>query len=55
MKKLLLSFVLAGYLCTPSMAQSIKTPAPSTPQFVRQDFGLSSIELSYSSAGSKRP
>src|ERR1700754_4451982 len=48
MKKLLLSFAIAGYLCQPSMAQSIKTPAPSTPQYVKQDFGLSSIELSYS-------
>ena len=53
MKKLLLSSVLAGYLCLPSMAQSIKTPAPSTPQYVKQDFGLSSIELSYSRPGVK--
>jgi hypothetical protein len=53
MKKLLLSGVLAGYLCLPSMAQSIKTPAPSTPQYVKQDFGLSSIELSYSRPGVK--
>lgn len=53
MKKLLLSAVLAGYLCLPSMAQSIKTPAPSTPQYVKQDFGLSSIELSYSRPGVK--
>lgn len=35
------------------MAQSIKTPAPSPPQFVRQDFGLSNIELSYSRPGVK--
>jgi len=35
------------------MAQSIKTPAPSTPQYVKQDFGLSSIELSYSRPGVK--
>ncbi|MBS1605586.1 MAG: DUF2911 domain-containing protein [Bacteroidetes bacterium] len=53
MKKLLLSGVLAGYLCMPAMAQSIKTPAPSTPQYVKQDFGLSSIELSYSRPGVK--
>jgi hypothetical protein len=53
MKKLLLSGVLAGYLCMPSMAQTIKTPAPSTPQYVKQDFGLSSIELSYSRPGVK--
>jgi len=53
MKKLLLSGIIAGYLCLPSMAQTIKTPAPSTPQYVKQDFGLSSIELSYSRPGVK--
>lgn len=47
MKKLFL-FAIAGALTLPSMAQSIKTPSPSTPQYVKQDFGLSSIELSYS-------
>ncbi len=35
------------------MAQSIKTPPPSPPQFVRQDFGISNIELSYSRPGVK--
>ncbi len=35
------------------MAQSVKTPSPSTPQYVKQDFGLSSIELSYSRPGVK--
>ena len=29
-------------------AQQLTTPAPSPPQFVKQDFGLSFIELSYS-------
>src|ERR1700744_5468154 len=48
MKKLLLLFAITGCLCQPTIAQSIKTPSTSTPQFVRQDFGLSSIELSYS-------
>jgi hypothetical protein len=48
MKKLIILFAITGYLYLPSMAQTIKTPPPSTPQFVRQDFGLSSIELSYS-------
>ena len=48
MKKLLILFALTGYLYQPSMAQSIKTPAPSAPQYVKQDFGLSAIELSYS-------
>ncbi|HEY4064061.1 MAG TPA: DUF2911 domain-containing protein [Puia sp.] len=48
MNKLLFLLAITGSLYLPSTAQSIKTPSPSTPQFVRQDFGLSSIELSYS-------
>src|SRR5215467_1126918 len=36
-----------------SNAQNIKTPAPSPPQTIKQDFGLSSIELSYSRPGVK--
>ncbi len=48
MKKLIILFAVTGFLSLPSQAQTIKTPPPSTPQFVRQDFGLSSIELSYS-------
>src|SRR5882762_8581017 len=53
MKQLLLLLSIAGYFCQPVSAQSIKTPAPSTPQYVKQDFGLSSIELSYSRPGVK--
>lgn len=53
MKSLLLLFTIAGYLFQPVMAQSVKTPSPSTPQYVKQDFGLSSIELSYSRPGVK--
>ena len=48
MKKYFTLLALAACLHTLSYAQTIKTPPPSTPQFVRQDFGLSSIELSYS-------
>jgi hypothetical protein len=48
MKKILLSLAFAGCLYLPEMAQTIKTPLPSAPQYVKQDFGLSSIELSYS-------
>ncbi|HEV9037509.1 MAG TPA: DUF2911 domain-containing protein [Puia sp.] len=48
MKKHLFLLAFAACLYLPSIAQQIKTPAPSAPQFVRQDFGLSSIELSYS-------
>jgi Protein of unknown function (DUF2911) len=48
MKQLLILFAITGYLCQSATAQSIKTPAPSTPQYIKQDFGLSTIELSYS-------
>src|SRR5690242_953972 len=34
-------------------SQSIKTPPPSPPQTIKQDFGLSSMELSYSRPGIK--
>src|ERR1700722_20183239 len=53
MKKLtgLLFFVSIFFLNANS--QQIKTPAPSPPQYVKQDFGLSSIELSYSRPGVK--
>src|SRR6185369_4306789 len=34
-------------------AQNIKTPAPSPTQTIKQDFGVSSIELSYSRPGIK--
>ena len=47
MKKLMLFTVLScGLLLTE--AQPIKTPSPSTTQTVKQEFGLSTIELSYS-------
>ena len=48
MKKYFILLAFSACLQTVSNAQTIKTPAPSAPQFVRQDFGLSSIELSYS-------
>src|SRR5882757_7227878 len=53
MKQLLLLLSIAGYFLQPVTAQSIRTPSPSTPQYVKQDFGLSSIELSYSRPGVK--
>lgn len=36
-----------------SHAQNLRTPAPSPPQTIKQDFGISSIELSYSRPGIK--
>jgi hypothetical protein len=46
MKKLLTIIAIA--LCSSSMAQTLNTPAPSTTQTIKQNFGLGSIELSYS-------
>ena len=53
MKKLtgLLFFVSIFFLNANS--QQLRTPAPSPPQYIKQDFGLSTIELSYSRPGVK--
>jgi DUF2911 family protein/tetratricopeptide repeat protein len=52
MRKLI--FVLISFAMTFSVSsQSIKMPPPSPPQTIRQDFGISSIELSYSRPGVK--
>ncbi len=47
MKRILLALFLGAMIYTCS-AQQLKTPAPSPGQTIKQDFGLSSIELSYS-------
>lgn len=52
MKKLLFIAVIA-FAFQFSDAQSIKTPAPSPTQTLKQDFALSSIEISYSRPGVK--
>ncbi len=52
MKKILLTLtVLASGFA--AMSQNIKTPSPSTTQTVKQEFGLSNVELSYSRPGVK--
>lgn len=51
MKKIILS-VFAFILLTSSEAQ-LRTPAPSPGQTIKQDFGIGSIELSYSRPGMK--
>ena len=52
MKKQILA--IAGcFIMLCSNAQGLKTPAPSPTQTIKQDFGLSSIELSYSRPGVK--
>ncbi|MDE3247288.1 MAG: DUF2911 domain-containing protein [Bacteroidota bacterium] len=45
--------LFAGLLALTSSAQNLRTPAPSPGQTIRQDFGLSFIELSYSRPGMK--
>jgi hypothetical protein len=52
MKRLFLS-AIAAFILISSNAQ-LKTPAPSPTQTVKQDFGISSIELSYSRPGIKK-
>lgn len=51
-KSTLLSVCVLAFACMAG-AQSIKMPAPSPSQTVKQDFGLASIELSYSRPGMK--
>jgi hypothetical protein len=52
MRKLI--FGLISFAATFSVSsQSIKMPPPSPPQTIKQDFGISSIELSYSRPGVK--
>lgn len=52
MKKIFL-LAVAVYAFLFTNAQSIKTPAPSPTQTLKQDFALSSIEISYSRPGVK--
>jgi hypothetical protein len=47
MKKLSLAFLFSAFL-TISASSQIRMPAPSPTEFIRQDFGLSSVELTYS-------
>src|SRR2546429_4505045 len=51
-KTILFSVCLLALVCTAG-AQQLKTPAPSPTQTIKQDFGLASIELSYSRPGIK--
>lgn len=52
-KKLLFIGAVTAFSFTVSDAQTLKTPAPSPATTVKQDFALSSIELSYSRPGVK--
>jgi hypothetical protein len=51
MKKIILTAIAAFALLTADA--QLKTPAPSPSQTVKQDFGLSTVELSYSRPGMK--
>ena len=53
MQKILLLLAIGCSLLLSAPAQNLRTPSPSTPQFIRQDFGLSTIALSYSRPGVK--
>src|SRR5579863_6411971 len=53
MQKILPLLIIGCTFFLRGSAQTLKTPAPSVPQFIRQDFGLSNIELSYSRPGVK--
>src|ERR1044071_1052822 len=52
MRKIFLCAVAIGAMLALD-AQTLKTPAPSPPQTIKQDFGVSAIELSYSRPGVK--
>ena len=51
-RKFLLAAAVTGIFCTAN-AQQLKTPAPSPTQTIKQDFGLSTLEVSYSRPGVK--
>lgn len=53
MRKIINVFVFTLAIAYAGHAQSLKTPAPSPTQNIKQDFGLASIELSYSRPGIK--
>ncbi len=52
MKKIIISAIVILSICT-VQAQELKTPFPSAPATFKQDFALSSIEISYSRPGVK--
>ncbi|MFL5807886.1 MAG: DUF2911 domain-containing protein [Flavisolibacter sp.] len=53
MLKKLIACAILSYVLNVANAQTIKTPAPSPTQTIKQDFGIGSIELSYSRPGIK--
>jgi len=53
MKRILFLSAFALSVAMTADAQTLRTPAPSPTQTLRQDFGLSNVELSYSRPGMK--
>lgn len=53
MKKLLIAGFIACSILTADAQSQLRTPAPSPGQTIKQDFGLSTVELSYSRPGIK--
>jgi hypothetical protein len=53
MKKIILLFACLLFICFFVEAQQLRTPAPSSTQTVKQELGLSTVELSYSRPGIK--
>lgn len=53
MKKLLIAGFIACSFLTADAQSQLRTPAPSPGQTIKQDFGLSTVELSYSRPGIK--
>ena len=53
MKRILFVSAFALFVAVTAVAQPLRMPAPSPTQTLRQDFGLSNVELSYSRPGMK--
>lgn len=53
MKKLILSMAIAVGVLSQSTAQQLRTPAPSPTATIKQEFALSTVEVSYSRPGMK--
>jgi hypothetical protein len=53
MKKILFLLAMAAFNFNVTFAQTLNTPQPSSTQTIKQNFGLSSIELSYSRPNAK--
>jgi hypothetical protein len=52
MKKIAMAALVLAF-AVGVQAQALRTPAPSTTQYIKQDFGLGTIELSYSRPSAK--